>query len=228
MSVHGVSPVGSAYSSRRPSGPYAEGRQDVLEGPDTRPVWRTRSGRAGVQPMRPMPLVRAHRGVARDVEGFRAPAPPVPSSITHHRALRRSTRARSQAFHHDLEHHSAASARGTVPATCRAPRPRIRRPFRGTDGQAVRHTALGEGDLDQRRLAFWLKEQRPTKLDPESVLPQLDQFEAEARSRGITHTTFRHLIEVLNLNGSQRDDLRRLLIDSRPEQYAAPLWSLKQ
>lgn len=61
------------------------------------------------------------------------------------------------------------------------------------------------------------------KLDGEAVLSQLDQFEAEARSRGITHTTFRHLTEALNLDGSQRDALRQLLINSRPEQYDAPL-----
>ena len=32
--------------------------------------------------------------------------------------------------------------------------------------------------------------------------------------------------EVLNLDGSQRNDLRRLLINSRPEQYTAPLWQI--
>ena len=85
----------------------------------------------------------------------------------------------------------------------------------------------GFSEIDHaRNKAFWLKEQRPTKLDIESVLPQLTQFEAEARSRGVTHTTFRHLTEALNLDGSQRDDLRRLLINSPPEQYAAPLWHI--
>ena len=34
------------------------------------------------------------------------------------------------------------------------------------------------------------------KLDPDTVLAQLDQFEAEARSRGITHTTFRRITEA--------------------------------
>ncbi|MEU3983854.1 DUF1152 domain-containing protein [Streptomyces sp. NPDC026672] len=87
----------------------------------------------------------------------------------------------------------------------------------------------GFSEIDyERNKALWLKEQPPTKLDTESVLPQLAQFEAEARSRGITHTTFRHLTEALNLDGSQRDDLRRLLINSRPERYAAPLWDLRQ
>uniref|UniRef100_UPI003F599F51 hypothetical protein n=1 Tax=Streptomyces asoensis TaxID=249586 RepID=UPI003F599F51 len=64
------------------------------------------------------------------------------------------------------------------------------------------------------------------KLDPATVLPQLDEFENEARSHGVTHTTFRHLTEVLNLSGLQRDDLRRLLITSRPERYTAPLWRI--
>ncbi|WP_406428103.1 DUF1152 domain-containing protein [Streptomyces sp. NBC_01589] len=85
----------------------------------------------------------------------------------------------------------------------------------------------GFSEIDyERNKALWLKEQRPPKLDIESVLPQLTQFEAEARSRGVTHTTFRHLTEVLNLDGSQRDDLRRLLINTRPEQYMAPLWHI--
>ncbi len=85
----------------------------------------------------------------------------------------------------------------------------------------------GFSEIDyERNKALWLKEQPPTKLNAESVLRQLTQFEAEARSRGVTHTTFRHLTEVLNLDGSQRDDLRRLLISNRPEQYAAPLWHI--
>ncbi|WP_373034390.1 hypothetical protein [Streptomyces sp. NRRL B-2790] len=58
------------------------------------------------------------------------------------------------------------------------------------------------------------------KPDAEAVLPRLDRFEAEARSRGVTHTTFRHLTEDLNLNGSQRDALRQLLIERRPSSTA--------
>ncbi|MEU2425171.1 DUF1152 domain-containing protein [Streptomyces sp. NPDC007851] len=85
----------------------------------------------------------------------------------------------------------------------------------------------GFSEIDyERNKALWLKEQQPVKLDPDTVLTQLGQFEAEARSRGVTHTTFRHLTEALNLDGSQRDDLRRLLINSRPEQYAPPLWHI--
>ncbi len=85
----------------------------------------------------------------------------------------------------------------------------------------------GFSEIDyERNKALWLKEQPPTKLDAESLLPALAQFEAEARSRGVTHTTFRHLTEALNLDGTQRDDLCRLLIDSRPEQYTAPLWHI--
>jgi hypothetical protein len=95
------------------------------------------------------------------------------------------------------------------------------------EAEALSREICGFSEIDyERNKALWLKEQRPTKLDAESVLPQLAQFEAEVRSRGVTHTTFRHLTEVLNLNGSQRDDLRRLLIKSRPEQYAAPVWRI--
>ncbi|MFG2634219.1 DUF1152 domain-containing protein [Streptomyces sp. NPDC048362] len=95
------------------------------------------------------------------------------------------------------------------------------------EAEALSREICGFSEIDyERNKALWLREQRPAKLDAESVLPQLAQFEAEARSRGVTHTTFRHLTEVLNLNGSQRDDLRRLLISSRPEQFTAPLWHI--
>ncbi|KAB1139315.1 DUF1152 domain-containing protein [Streptomyces luteolifulvus] len=95
--------------------------------------------------------------------------------------------------------------------------------------EALSREVCGFSEIDyERNKALWLKEQQPTKLDADSVLAQLDQFEAEARGRGVTHTTFRHLTEVLNLDGSQRDELRRLLINNQPDQYAAPLWSLNQ
>ncbi|MFI1029619.1 DUF1152 domain-containing protein [Streptomyces sp. NPDC020951] len=95
------------------------------------------------------------------------------------------------------------------------------------EAEALSREICGFSEIDyERNKALWLKEQRPTRLDPESALPQLAQFEAGARSRGVTHTTFRHLTEALNLHGSQRDDLRRLLINHQPEQYAAPLWSI--
>ncbi|MET9099415.1 DUF1152 domain-containing protein [Streptomyces antibioticus] len=93
--------------------------------------------------------------------------------------------------------------------------------------EALSREVCGFSEIDyERNKALWLKEQRPTKLDADSVLAQLDQFETGARGRGVTHTTFRHLTEALNLNGSQRDDLRQLLINSRPERYAAPLWHI--
>ncbi|MGX5188441.1 DUF1152 domain-containing protein [Streptomyces avermitilis] len=71
-----------------------------------------------------------------------------------------------------------------------------------------------------------LGERPSAKSAPEAVLAELDRFEAEARSRGATHTTFRHITETLGLDGSQRDGLRHLLINSRPEQYEAPLWRI--
>ncbi|MFJ2513824.1 DUF1152 domain-containing protein [Streptomyces griseoviridis] len=93
--------------------------------------------------------------------------------------------------------------------------------------EALSREVCGFSEIDyERNKALWLKEQQPATLDAQAVLHQLTQFEAEAQGRGVTHTTFRHLTEILNLDGSQRDDLRRLLINSRPEQYAAPLWSL--
>ncbi|MFE6336161.1 DUF1152 domain-containing protein [Streptomyces sp. NPDC057798] len=95
------------------------------------------------------------------------------------------------------------------------------------DVETLSREICGFSEIDyERNKASWLKQQRLVRLDTESLLPQLDQFEAEARSRGVTHTTFRHLTEALNLDGTQRDELRQLLITSRPEQYAAPLWRM--
>jgi hypothetical protein len=85
----------------------------------------------------------------------------------------------------------------------------------------------GYSEIDyERNKATWLSNQPPAQFDPDAVLARLDQFEAEARSRGITHTTFRRITEALGLNGSQRQDLRDLLITSRPDQYTAPLWRM--
>ncbi|MFF9312671.1 DUF1152 domain-containing protein, partial [Streptomyces sp. NPDC014748] len=85
----------------------------------------------------------------------------------------------------------------------------------------------GFSEIDyERNKAPWLTEQPPTKLDPDDALSRLDQFQREAQARGVTHTTFRHITEALNLSGSHRSELRQLLISSRPEQYAAPLWRI--
>ncbi|WP_344016196.1 DUF1152 domain-containing protein [Streptomyces thermospinosisporus] len=95
------------------------------------------------------------------------------------------------------------------------------------EAEAHSREVCGYSEIDyERNKALWLTEQQPTKLNPEAVLARLDQFEAEARTRGVTHTTFRRLTEALNLSGSQRDELRQLLISSRPEQYEAPLWRI--
>ncbi|MEU0806051.1 DUF1152 domain-containing protein [Streptomyces sp. NPDC005970] len=63
-------------------------------------------------------------------------------------------------------------------------------------------------------------------FDPDAVLRRIDRFQAEARARGITHTTFRRLAEVLGISGAQRTELRDLLLKTHPDQYAAPLWRL--
>ncbi|WP_443048856.1 hypothetical protein [Streptomyces sp. NBC_00328] len=85
----------------------------------------------------------------------------------------------------------------------------------------------GYSEIDyERNKANWLGSQPEQKLDPETTLRQLDQFEAKAHNRGITHTTFRRITEALGLSGKQRQDLRALLLSSRPEQYEAPLWRI--
>ncbi|MET8786701.1 DUF1152 domain-containing protein [Streptomyces sp. NPDC004589] len=93
--------------------------------------------------------------------------------------------------------------------------------------ETLSREVCGYSEIDyERNKAAWLKDQQAAKLDPDTALSQLDAFESEARSRGVSHTTFRRLTEVLNLSGSQRGDLRQLLISNRPERYAAPLWRI--
>ncbi|MEV0120627.1 DUF1152 domain-containing protein [Streptomyces sp. NPDC050703] len=95
------------------------------------------------------------------------------------------------------------------------------------EAEARSREVCGFSEIDyERDKATRTQEQPPVALDAEAVLRRLDQFESGARARGITHTTFRHLTEVLNLNGTQRGALRQLLLSRRPEQYAAPLWRI--
>ncbi|MET9517301.1 DUF1152 domain-containing protein [Streptomyces sp. NPDC002994] len=85
----------------------------------------------------------------------------------------------------------------------------------------------GYSEIDyERAKATRLASQPEQELSPETTLRQLDRFEAEAHDRGITHTTFRRITEALGLNSTQRQDLRALLLSSRPEQYQAPLWHI--
>ncbi|MFF9312363.1 DUF1152 domain-containing protein, partial [Streptomyces sp. NPDC014748] len=95
------------------------------------------------------------------------------------------------------------------------------------EAEAYSREICGFSEIDyERNKAAWLTEQPPTKLDPDDALSRLDQFQREARARGVTHTTFRHIAEALGLPGNQREHLRTLLIENRPHQYAAPLWEL--
>lgn len=95
------------------------------------------------------------------------------------------------------------------------------------EAEAYSREICGFSEIDyERNKATWLTGQPPTKLEPDDVLLRLDRFQREAQARGVTHTTFRHITEALNLSGSQREELRQLLISSRPEQYAAPLWRI--
>ncbi|WP_433858478.1 DUF1152 domain-containing protein [Streptomyces kronopolitis] len=85
----------------------------------------------------------------------------------------------------------------------------------------------GFSEIDyERNKASWLGSRAPQELDPAAVLHQLDEYEADARSRGVTHTTFGRLTEASGLGDHQRKDLRELLLRRRPEQYEAPLWRI--
>jgi hypothetical protein len=95
------------------------------------------------------------------------------------------------------------------------------------EAEAYSREVCGYSEIDyERNKALWLNEQQPTNLDPPAIHRQLAQFEAEARTRGVTHTTFRRVTEALSLSGAQREQLRQFLIASHPAQYEAPLWRI--
>ncbi|MBQ0868115.1 DUF1152 domain-containing protein [Streptomyces sp. RK75] len=86
----------------------------------------------------------------------------------------------------------------------------------------------GYSEIDyERNKAVWLDDRTTQPIEgTDALLAQLDQFEAEASARGATHTTFRRITEALGYDGSQRLQLRELLLQHRPEQYDAPLWRI--
>jgi hypothetical protein len=96
------------------------------------------------------------------------------------------------------------------------------------EAEAHSREVCGYSEIDyERNKALWLTDQATKPLDPDTVLSHLAEFEAEAHIRGITHTTFRRLTEALGFNGTQREDLRALLITTHPNRYAAPLWRIR-
>ncbi|MFI6486882.1 DUF1152 domain-containing protein [Streptomyces sp. NPDC050564] len=95
------------------------------------------------------------------------------------------------------------------------------------EAEQASREVCGYSEIDYERNRTGRLGNRPQQpLDPDSTLRLLDRFEAEARARGITHMTFRRITEALGLGGQQREDLRTLLLSSRPQQYAAPLWRI--
>jgi hypothetical protein len=95
------------------------------------------------------------------------------------------------------------------------------------EAEQASREVCGYSEIDYERNRTGRLGSRPQQpLDPDSTLRLLDRFEAEARARGITHMTFRRITEALGLGGQQRQDLRTLLLSSRPQQYAAPLWRI--
>ncbi|MEU6080152.1 DUF1152 domain-containing protein [Streptomyces sp. NPDC047108] len=94
------------------------------------------------------------------------------------------------------------------------------------EAEARSREICGSSEIDEERersaAARRLARTAP-ELDRDAVLEGLDRFESEARARGATHTSFRRITEVLGVPGPARLALRDLLLDARPEQYAAPL-----
>ncbi|CAM5575700.1 hypothetical protein SVIOM342S_03294 [Streptomyces violaceorubidus] len=138
---HGANPApGGPGPARRIRSPRTAQARDVRAQECPRPLQRTlRGARAGGMPRqsRPIEAVARCRGASRS--SLRT------SRAFVHRRLRSRPRSRTSGrpsvdagpqsgFHDDLEHRPAPSARGTFPATCRAPRPQIASRFGRPDG----------------------------------------------------------------------------------------------
>ncbi|MGM9466384.1 DUF1152 domain-containing protein [Streptomyces murinus] len=95
------------------------------------------------------------------------------------------------------------------------------------EAEACSRAVTGFSEIDyERTKSARLEDQSLVPLDSKTILTQLTRFEAEAWGRGVTHTTFRRITETVGLGGDQRHDLRELLVNSRFEQYDAPLWRI--
>ncbi|MFI2210507.1 DUF1152 domain-containing protein [Streptomyces sp. NPDC020141] len=95
------------------------------------------------------------------------------------------------------------------------------------EAERLSRRICGFSEIDQERSKAARIEARPVREPgPDAVLAQVADFESGARSRGVSHTTFRRLTEALGLDGSRRESLRTLLIADSPKQYTAPLWHL--
>ncbi|MFF6974783.1 MULTISPECIES: DUF1152 domain-containing protein [Streptomyces] len=96
-----------------------------------------------------------------------------------------------------------------------------------TAAEALSREICGFSEIDyERDKATGLASAPPKSFEPESTLTRVASYEHQARARGVTHTTFRHLTEVLNLPGTHRDILKALLLTHCPEQYTPPLWHI--
>ncbi|MGW1976091.1 DUF1152 domain-containing protein [Streptomyces sp. NPDC001889] len=95
------------------------------------------------------------------------------------------------------------------------------------EAERLTRDICGFSEIDGEREKAARLGTRPARaLDPAAALARVADYEHRARARGVSHTTFRRLAEVLGLRGAQREQLRDLLIAGHPEQYAAPLWHI--
>lgn len=90
---------------------------------------------------------------------------------------------------------------------------------------AVR-TVCGRSELDRERRKSHIRRTAAAPRPTNELLAEALAYCEHARTRGIDYVTFRRLAEVLGLNVSNADELRRKLIAGNSEHYQAPLWSV--
>jgi hypothetical protein len=97
------------------------------------------------------------------------------------------------------------------------------------DAESSLQQRLGWTELDHERAkAQRLAHETPreTIAHPGAVLTAVQRFEYEASIRGSDLTTFRRIAEAINEAG-RVGDVRALLIATRPDRLAGPLWQLQ-
>ncbi|MFF0714697.1 DUF1152 domain-containing protein [Streptomyces bauhiniae] len=191
-------------------------------------------GELSANELRPMMGLVAHTFVADDVEPINAVLEWHPSEATAMlaataRGIRGNCQIRDAGLPVPLTDEGPRVY--TVALTDALSRNQLAHAITGTltlgEAEARSRSICGFSEIDIERAKSARRDgQVLRRFAGKAVLPYFDEFEADARGRGVTHATFRHIAEALGLDNSQRGALRQLLTVERPEQYEAPLWRI--
>ncbi len=92
--------------------------------------------------------------------------------------------------------------------------------------EAYSRQVCGFSEIDYAPEKIMRLEVQPRgELDSKPCWPKSTGSKRRTAVKG-SHTTFRHITETLDLNGSQQAAVRQLLLNSRPKRHDLPLWRI--